>query len=62
MFTWLKSVLFNRRAGVSVDGKTSRNFLQRHGAPQGGVLSPTLFYLLINDLVSDPPKGIKAAL
>ena len=34
----------------------------RHCVPQGGVLSPTLFLLFINVLVSELPKGVKAAL
>ncbi len=38
MYRWITSYLFNRRARVSVDGTISRQFLQRHGIPQGGVL------------------------
>ena len=62
MFSLVKYYLYNRRARVSVDRIHSKKILPRHGVPQGGVLSPTLFLLLINDLVSELPKGVKAAL
>ena len=62
MFNWIKSYLYNCRARVSVDIVHSKKTLLRHGVPQGGVLSPTFFLLFINDLVSELPVGIKAAL
>ena len=62
LYRWTKSYLHNRRARVSVDGKKSKKVLLRHGVPQGGVLSPTLFILFINDLVAELPRGISAAL
>nr|KAG5700822.1 hypothetical protein BaRGS_024208 [Batillaria attramentaria] len=62
MYRWTKSYLHNRRARVLVDGYCGRTVLLRQGVPQGGVLSPTLFILFINDLVSELPKGVQAAL
>ena len=62
MYKWISSFLDNRRARVSVDGKQSRKFILRHGVPQGGVISPTLFLIFIDDLVSKLPKGVKIAL
>ena len=62
MYRWTKSYLHNRRARVLVNGECGKRVLLRQGVPQGGVLSPTLFILFINDVVADLPRGIHAAL
>ena len=62
MIRWIQSFLHNRRTRVSIDGVQSRKVLLHQGVPQGGVISPTLFLVYINDLVKDLPAGVKAAL
>jgi len=51
MLKWIQSYIFNRRARVSLDQLSSRKILLRQRVLRGGVLSPTLFLVLINDLV-----------
>ena len=47
---------------VSLNSYLSRKFLQRQGVPQRGLLSSTPSLLVINDLVVELPRGVKAAL
>jgi len=62
MLEWIQSYIFNRRARVSLDQLSSRKILLRQCVPQGGVLSPTVFLVFINYLVSELPRGVTATL
>ena len=61
MLKWIQSYLFNRRARVLTNLAVGRSFYAK-GVPQGDVLSPTLFLVFTNDLVSELHRGVKAAL
>ena len=62
MFKWIKSYTHNRKARVVIDNNRSKKILLRHGVPQGGVLSPTLFIVFMNDLVKQLPTFVKSAM
>ena len=62
MFRWIKSYLHNRRARVVVDNTKSKKILLRHGVPQGGVISTTLFVVFINDRIKKCPSPMKCAM
>ena len=62
IYRWILSYLYNRRARVNVDETKSKTFILRHGVSQGRVLSPALFLLFIDDMISEFSNGVKAAL
>ena len=62
MYKWLSDFLFNRTARVKLDGSISRQVKLREGVPQGGVVSPTLFLVYINDITTTVPRHVSNTL
>ena len=62
MYKFLSDFLFNRTARVTLDGMISRQVRLREGVPQGGVVSPTLFLVYINDIPTTVPRHVSNTL
>ena len=61
MFKWIRNFLSDRSIRVRVGASLSRSFLMENGSPQGSVISPVLFIILLND-IPEPTNGIKLSL
>jgi len=62
MYKWIDKYLNNRKARVKVKHHKSKIREMKHGVPQGGVLSPTLFLVFIKDILEKMPKGVRGAM
>ena len=52
MYKWIRCLLQDGSARVKLDGYMSESVRMREGVPQGGVISPTLFLLYINNITT----------
>ena len=50
MLNWIANFLENRQIAVRVNGQTSETLTTENGCPQGSVLSPILFNVIMNTL------------
>ena len=62
MFRWIQDFLQRRTARVKLDGKVSHRVTLEQGVPQGGVISPTLFLVFIDDIAEKLSIHISRAL
>jgi len=62
MLLWIKNFLHRRHGKVKLHGKKSKMVNITEGVPQGGVLSPTLFLIFIDDLPKIFTSNIHRAL
>src|SRR5206468_7854115 len=49
MFTWIKNFLTDRKYQVKIEDTLSDIYSTENGTPQGSVLSPLLFLIMVND-------------
>ena len=62
MYGCIQSYLFQRTARVKLERHTSNLVKFREGVPQGGVISPTLFIILIDDIIDHLSTYISKAI
>ena len=62
MYRWIRCFLHDRSARVKLDGHLSKSVKMREGVPQGGVISPTLFLLYINNITTVLPRHVSNTL
>ena len=62
MFNWISDFLKERTIQVRVGGICSKVVLIENGTPQGSVISPVLFNIMINDIFSNIGEGFGLSL
>lgn len=52
MYKWIESFLKDRKIRVTIGKSFSEKYALENGTPQGSVISPTLFNIMVNDIQS----------
>jgi len=58
MFRWIKDFLQGRLIQVKIGESYSRKYIVENGTPQGSIISPLLFSILINNVYKDIENGM----
>ncbi len=61
MYRWINNFLSGRAIKVRI-GKVSEKFVIGNGTPQGSIVSPLLFSIMINDVFEDLDNGLGLSL
>lgn len=62
MFNWVMDFLNNRSIQVKIGPEISRRCVVENGTPQGSVISPMLFNIMIDDIFLNLHTGIGRSL
>uniref|UniRef100_A0A3B5QAR3 Reverse transcriptase domain-containing protein n=1 Tax=Xiphophorus maculatus TaxID=8083 RepID=A0A3B5QAR3_XIPMA len=62
LFKWIKDFLTNRKIQVRIGDVISGKYKVENGTPQGSIISPLLFLIMINDVFKDIGKEIGCSL
>lgn len=62
MLNWIKDFLESRHIQVRVGGTLSSTVLVDNGTPQGSVISPVLFNIMVNDIFDSIGQGFEKSL
>ncbi len=61
-FNWIKDFLYERNIQVRIGSELSNQYTVENGTPQGSVVSPLLFIIMINDIFLKVPADIGRSL
>ncbi len=62
LFNWIKDFLFGRKIQVRIGAEISSQYEVGNGTPQGSVISPLLFIIMINDVFVNVSEDIGTSL
>lgn len=58
MYRWIKDFLVGRAIKVRIGNSYSEKCMIENGTPQGSIVSPLLFSIMINDVFEDLENGL----